>query len=347
MANIVVTGGAGFIGTNFALMAANEGHSVKVIDNFSRYTLLSGNAVSHDQNLEVLKRVPGIEIVRKDLRNIGEVEGEFRDADWILHAAGQTGVVNSVLKPRDDFENNLLATFNVLEAARLARSDPTLVFCSTNKVFGTNPNSMGIREGETRYEFSPEFSGFDETFSTDNCAHTPYGCSKLAADIYAQDYYHQYGLRTGVFRMSCIYGKYQLEHEYQGWLAHVVRNCLDTGRVTIFGNGKQVRDVLHVRDLIRAYRSYFSRAKSLGHQVFCIGGGPDNAISLLELISIIEKTTGKKIEIEFRDWRPRDQKIFITDNTKVCRALNWEPTISSEEGIGELVEEMSGHEITG
>jgi len=207
-----------------------------------------------------------------------------------------------VLEPRTDFEVNLVGTFNVLETARL--NDSSIVFCSTNKVYGNNVNTVPVHERPTRYLFADH--KFDqrvpESFPIDQTGHSPYGTSKLAADIYVQEYAHTYGLKAGIFRMSCIYGERQFRVEDQGWLSWFAIAAHMGKPVTIYGDGKQARDVLYVSDLLTAYEAFLE--SNVKHQVFNIGRGPDNTLSLLELLRMLREMTGKDPQVSFQDWRP-------------------------------------------
>jgi CDP-paratose 2-epimerase len=252
----------------------------------------------------------------------------------IIHTAAQTAVTTSLSDPRTDFETNAVGTFNVLETARL--NDASLVYCSTNKVYGDNVNSIPVEEQDRRYCFSDKkyLKGIPETFSIDLCGHSPYGCSKLAADLYVQDYAYTYSLKTGIFRMSCIYGERQFGVEDQGWVAWFIIATLTHKSITIYGDGKQVRDVLHVTDLIEAYNSFIE--SKLKHDVFNIGGGPEKSISLLELIDLIKEDTSISPSISFADWRASDQKVYISNTSKAKTLLNWTAKVRPREGITRL-----------
>ena len=275
-------------------------------------------------------------------RNARQLESVAKDAEVIFHTAAQTAVTTSVTDPRPDHEVNIQGTFNMLEAARKSGRNPSIIYCSTNKVFGDNVNKVGVVEKSDHYEFEPEYKvGISETFSIDLCEHTPYGVSKLAGDLYVQDYAHVYGLKTGVFRMSCIYGTRQLGVEDQGWVAWFTIATLLGKPLTIYGDGKQVRDVLFVTDLIELYDSFLK--SSLKHGVFTTGGGPKNTLSLLQLLGLLEKFTGKRSKVSFSDWRPSDQKVFVADISSARKALGWEPKISPAEGVKKLVEFVSAN----
>jgi CDP-paratose 2-epimerase len=277
-----------------------------------------------------------VKLVKGDVRSFEQVRDAARDVDAIIHTAAQVAVTTSIIDPRIDFEINALGTFNVLEAARL--EDASIIFTSTNKVYGENVNKIPVIEKETRYEYAdPKFrEGIPETFPIDLTGHSPYGCSKLVADIYVQDYAHTYGLKTGVFRMSCIYGERQFGVEDQGFLAHFVISAVLGREITIYGTGKQVRDVLHIEDLVRAVDLALKISRSLNGDVYNIGGGPNNALSLLEVIRYIEEMSKVKVSLKFGEWRKADQKVYISDIRKAKEKLGWEPKISWKEGIMRL-----------
>lgn len=335
---ILVTGGAGFVGSHVSEYYAKKGDEVIVFDNLSRGETLKTadrRESSINYNWNHLKNVENIELVKGDIRKGDEIIKAAEGVDAVIHAAAQVAVTSSVNDPRMDFEINALGTFNVLEAARKSENDPAVVYCSTNKVYGENVNQVPVKEEDTRYVFDG-IDGVPETLSIDLCEHTPYGCSKLAGDLYVQDYAELYGLKTAVFRMSCIYGTRQFGNEDQGWVAHFVISTVMGKPLTIYGDGKQVRDILYVSDLVRACDIFLESNKKSG--VYNIGGGPKNTISLLELLDLLEEETGKRSEITFSTWRPSDQKVYISDITKAKKELGWEPKIEPKEGIKELIE---------
>ncbi len=326
----MVTGGAGFVGSHTAEYYQQKGEEVVVFDNLSRAALLKYDS-PHTYNWNYLKS-KGIELINGDIRDFDQVRGACEGVDVIVHTAAQTAVTTSVQDPKTDFEVNTLGTFNVLEAAR--RNDvETVVYCSTNKVYGENVNNLEVIEKETRYAFK-NFRGVPEDFPVDLCEHTPYGCSKLAGDLYTQDYGHLYGLKTGVFRMSCIYGTRQFGVEDQGWVAWFTIATILGKPITIYGDGKQVRDVLYVTDLVRAYDAFLENGKS---GVYNMGGGSENTLSLLELLDLLEEFTGRKSPIRFDNWRPSDQKVYISDITRAKTELGWRPEINPREGVKRLV----------
>ena len=337
MAHMLVTGGAGFIGSHAALHFAGKGYEVDVLDNLSRGRLLKREDPNALFNWEYLSGRPGIRLFRGDVCDPQAVEPLVARADVILHAAAQTAVTTSVTDPQTDFQSNAAGTFTVLEAARRAGRRPTVVFCSTNKVYGENVNGIGVQEGERRYRFPAQMAtGVPETFSIDRCEHTPYGCSKLAGDLYVQDFGHLYGFRAGVFRMSCIYGTRQFGMEDQGWVAWFVIAALSGKPITIFGDGKQVRDVLWIDDLLRAYEAFIEQ-RDLRVEVFNMGGGPRHTLSLLELLEIIQKSAGIAPRISYAGWRPSDQKVYVSDVRRARELLGWEPRTTPSEGVERLI----------
>jgi CDP-paratose 2-epimerase len=255
--------------------------------------------------------------------------------DLCIHTAGQPGVPLSCRIPLEDFSINAFGTINVLEAIRQKCRDATFVYCSTNKVFGENVDGIKLIERQKRYVYDG-VKGVTEKMPIDLTGHTPYGASKYVGDIYTQEYAHIYGMKTAVFRMSCIYGIRQFGFEDQGWVAHFVIANLFKRPIKIFGDGKQVRDLLYVEDLIEAYDRFHK--SSIKHDVYTIGGGPQNTVSLLEFIEMVEEYTGLKMKYGFDDWRPSDQKVYISDIDKVSKALNWKPRIDPVKGVGLLTE---------
>lgn len=331
---ILVTGGAGFIGSHAAEFYAKSGDSVIVLDNLSRAKLLKKDA-EFDYNWNYLKEIPNIKLVRGDIRDKTLVENIVRSVDAIIHTAGQTAVTTSVIDPEEDFSVNVIGTFNILEAARKSPKKPAIIFCSTNKVYGDRVNRIKIIEKNDHYSFSKEFSkGIPEDFGVDLCEHTPYGCSKLTADLYCQDYALLYGLKIGIFRMSCIYGTRQFGVEDQGWVAWFAIAALLGKEITIFGDGKQVRDVLYVEDLIKLYDMFLRSDLRFG--IFNTGGGRKNILSLLQLLAILKKEIGTEIKIKYDEWRPSDQKVYISDTTKAKKELGWIAETSPEDGVLKL-----------
>ncbi|WXG40360.1 MAG: SDR family NAD(P)-dependent oxidoreductase [Candidatus Freyarchaeum deiterrae] len=335
--NILVTGGAGFIGSHVCEHFTKMGCKVIAFDNLERGKIL-GKEINQSYNLNFLKNLNNLEFIKKDIRDLKALKIVCKDVDIIIHTAAQVAVTTSLKDPNQDFEINALGTFNVLEAARQSANDPHLIYCSTNKVYGSNVNKIPVGKKGKRYEFEDEKfeKGVPEDFSIDLCEHTPYGSSKLAGDIYVQDYSHIYDLKTGVFRMSCIYGTRQFGVEDQGWVAWFAIATLLGKPITIYGDGSQVRDILYVDDLIKAYELFIK--SNLKQEVFNIGGGHKNTLSLLELLELLEEVTGKRTKIEYSDWRPSDQKVYVSDIRKVRKKLGWEVKISPKEGVSKMVE---------
>jgi len=335
---VLVTGGAGFIGSHATEFYAEQGTPVTVVDNRSRTDTLADADQTRDTatyNWEFLKEhYSTVNLIEADIREYNRLAEIVDGHDAIVHTAGQVAVTASLTDPRTDFEINTEGTFNVLEAARTADSDPTVVFASTNKVYGDNVNDVPVEERDTRYWYDdPAYeNGIPESLSIDDCEHTPYGTSKLAADLYVQDYAIRGKVNAAAFRMSCIYGPRQFGNEDQGWVAHFVLSALRNEPLTIFGDGKQVRDVLYVKDLVRAYDAFLSDPSDKP-AVYNIGGGPTNTTSLLEFIDLLESQTGMRPTIDFDDWREGDQKVYVSDIARAKQALNWEPQVDFEDGI--------------
>jgi CDP-paratose 2-epimerase len=339
---ILVTGGAGFIGSHIAERYAKEDHDVTIFDNLSRGELLQKEIKNLDFNKKYLEQFKNVKFIKGDVRKPDEIEKAAKDAEVIFNTAAQTAVTTSVTDPRADFEVNARGTFNVLEAARKSGTNPTIIHCSTNKVFGDNVNKVKVIEKDDHYEFEPKFEkGIPEDFSIDLCEHTPYGTSKLTGDLYVQDYAHIYGLKTGVFRMSCIYGTRQLGVEDQGWVSWFTIATLLGKPLNIYGDGKQVRDMLFVTDLVELYDKFLK--SNLKHGIFTTGGGNKNTLSLLQLLDLLEKITGKRSKTTYADWRPSDQKVFIADISKAKKELGWEPKTSPQEGVKQLAEFVSSN----
>lgn len=337
---VIVTGGAGFIGSHVSEFYAKKGEEVEVFDNLSRAQLLGYDDSNAVYNWNYLKKYENIKLVRGDVRNAESIKESAKDADAIVHTAAQTAVTTSLSDPRTDFEINAIGSFNVLEAARLSKNNPCIVFCSTNKVYGDNVNRIPVRDKGKRYEFADDKfrNGIPETFSTDLCEHTPYGASKLAGDVYVQDYAQRSEVDAAVFRMSCIYGTRQFGVEDQGWVAWFTIASMLGKPITIFGDGRQVRDVLYVADLVRAYDAFIQNRDRIHHGVYNIGGGPDNKMSLLNLIEMLKEITGRTSPISFDKWRPSDQKVYISNISKAALELGWRPNVSPKDGVTKLAE---------
>lgn len=335
---ILVTGGAGFVGSHTTEYYAKRGDEVIVYDNVSRAKLLNYSASNAMYNWNYLKDNFDVTLIKNDIRYPENLEKAANGVDVIIHTAAQTAVTTSVLDPRTDFEINAFGTFNVLEAAR--KTGASVVFCSTNKVYGDNVNKIKVEEKESRYAFADKNfqNGIPETFSTDLCEHTPYGASKFAADVYVQDYARRNEIDAAVFRMSCIYGTRQFGVEDQGWVAWFTIATMLGKPITIYGDGKQVRDMLYATDLVAAFDAFVHKKNSLHHGVYNMGGGVENTMSLIELLDYLEDITGKRSKISYANWRPSDQKVYISDTRKAQKELGWMPKLSPREGVCKLIE---------
>lgn len=343
MDSVLVTGGAGFVGSHVAEFYAQRGVDVTVLDNFSRIDTLETadkdrNTAAYNWNY-LSDNYPEVDLVRGDVRDADLVTEIVEGHDGVVHTAGQVAVTTSLDDPRTDFEVNAGGTFNILEAARLADSDPAVVLASTNKVYGENVNGIPVREEGDRYWYDdPDFDeGIPESLSIDGCEHTSYGTSKLAADLYAQDYAARGVVDAAAFRMSCIYGPRQFGNEDQGWVAHFAISTLENEPLTIFGDGKQVRDVLYVKDLVRVYDAFLSDPEGKS-AVYNMGGGTENTTSLLEFLDLLESETGERTEISFDAWREGDQKVYVSNVSRAKRELDWKPQVSFENGISRFVD---------
>ena len=334
--HILITGGAGFIGCNLAAAFLNQNAQVTLVDNLSRPRT--------DQNLAWLQETYGtdrLRFVQADIRDAAAMQKVVPGHDAVYHLAAQVAVTTSVKDPREDFDINALGTFNVLEAARLASTPPALIFASTNKVYG-GMEEISIVEQQSRYAYADFPEGIPETQNLD--FHSPYGCSKGAADQYVRDYERIYGLKTAVFRQSCIYGPRQFGVEDQGWAAHFVIAAVLGRAITIYGDGKQVRDMLYIDDLVRAYQMALEQIDSISGQIYNIGGGPRNTLAIWrEFGPLLEKAIGRPIDVSYGDWRPGDQPVYVSNIDKAQRELGWQPEIGVEEGMGRLVEWVQTH----
>jgi CDP-paratose 2-epimerase len=324
----VITGGAGFIGCNVAAHAMRAGHQVVVLDNLAR--------PGAGANAQWLSTLDGdLSVIHADVRDYQAVRAAVRDAEAVYHLAAQVAVTTSVIDPRSDFEINALGTLNVLEAVRAECPGAFLAYSSTNKVYGSM-QEVGVQRNGTRYEFANLSEGIGETQLLD--FHSPYGCSKGAGDQYVRDYSRIYGLRTVVFRQSCIYGPHQVGSEDQGWVAHLMIQALRGDKIVIYGDGLQVRDILHVDDLIACYSAAHTAIDAVSGEVFNIGGGPLNTLSLVELIAYLQERLGRPIEYEFAPWRAGDQRVYVSNLSKARDALRWKPAIGVTIGLDRLMQ---------
>ena len=332
--NALITGGAGFVGSNLAAYLLGKGEKVTVFDSLARH----GAA----ENLAWLRSLGLTEFVHDDVRNAFDVEQTIKNVqpDVIFHLAGQVAMTTSMQSPRRDFEINVLGSINVLEAVRQYTPKTAIIYASSNKVYG-NLDHLDLVEAETRYQPRSAQKGVDESVAIE--FHTPYGCSKGAADQYMLDYARGFGLNTVVFRHSTIYGGRQFATYDQGWVGWFCRQALETKQdpdrpaFTVSGDGKQVRDLLHVSDAVNAYVSAFEHIEAARGQAFNIGGGMENSMSLLELLLFLQKRLGITLKYEHLPWRQSDQKFFVADNSKAERLIQWSPKMSKEQGIEDTI----------
>jgi CDP-paratose 2-epimerase len=331
----LIIGGAGFIGTNVAEHAIRSGHDVIIYDNFSRY--------GSEDNARWLAGEYGsrVQTIRGDIRERDPaLVRAMEEVDAVYHLAAQVAVTLSVDDPRHDFETNALGTFNVLEAVRASARRPALLYSSTNKVYGKMAD-VAIIEAEGRHTYADLPTGVSENQPLE--FYSPYGCSKGTGDQYVLDYARIYGLKTVVFRQSCIYGPHQFGIEDQGWVAWFSIRALQGQPVTIYGDGKQVRDVLYIDDLTAAYEAALRNIDRISGRAYNIGGGPAFTMSLLELLDLLEQSQGIRPEHRFADWRPGDQLVYISDIRKAEREFGWTPRVSPAEGVGRLIGWLSEH----
>jgi CDP-paratose 2-epimerase len=326
----LITGGAGFVGANLAHRLLSEGRRVLVFDNLSRPGV--------ERNLDWLQQnhATGLDVAVADIRDAAAVERAVARADHVFHFAAQVAVTTSLVDPREDFAVNALGTLNVLEAARAQPVPPSVLMTSTNKVYGGLEDVELKLDGQRYGPVAAEIAnhGISEARPLD--FHSPYGCSKGTADQYVHDYARSYGMKTVVFRMSCIYGQRQFGTEDQGWVAHFLLRALDGEPITLFGDGKQVRDILFVDDLVDAFVLAQRNIGKLAGAAFNIGGGPRNVISLLDLLDQIEVLDGKRPETAHEDWRTGDQRYYVSDTRRFEAATGWRPAIDARHGIERL-----------
>lgn len=327
---LFITGGAGFIGTNAAAHFLRQNWEVAIYDCFARR--------GTEYNWQWLSCQGKIKLFHADIRDRGNLYkalADFGAPDLVLHLAGQVAVTFSVQNPYEDFEINVAGTLNLLEILRSLKYDPVLIYASTNKVYG-GMEKVSISEDAYQYHYRDLAYGIPESYPLD--FHSPYGCSKGAADQYIHDYARIYGMRSVVMRQSCIYGCHQFGMEDQGWIAWFIIASLLGRPLTLYGNGKQVRDVLFVEDLVGCYDAAFRNIADTQGEIFNIGGGPANTLSLLSLLDILQELLGRKLTVGQGDWRPGDQKVYISDIRRAKEIFGWEPEITPFQGIKKLWE---------
>lgn len=328
---ILITGGAGFVGTNVAKRLAGAGMNVRILDSLAR--------AGSEENVDWLREAfpDRIELIEADVRDVDAVRAAVDGIEHVYHLAAQVAVTTSLSDPSTDFSVNARGTLNVLEAVRASPSSPSLIFSSTNKVYG-GLSDIDLVECAMRYAPKDErvrANGIPETRALD--FHAPYGCSKGAADQYVLDYARSFGLRTLVMRMSCIYGPHQHGNEDQGWVAHFVRSALASETVTVYGDGKQVRDVLFVEDLVNAFELARSNIGELSGRAFNLGGGAENTLSVLELIEEVERITGGSMQVSTEAWRVGDQRYYVSDTRRFGQATGWRADVALPDGLSALV----------
>jgi len=329
--NILITGGVGFIGTNVAIyFGKDKKNKITLVDDFSRAGV--------DKNAKFLeKRFTNIKIIKSDVRKTSNFLTDLKKSNYIIHLAGQTAVTTSINKPALDFRSNLEGSFLLLEAVRKYNPKAIVIYSSTNKVYGNLAHHKLIKNKKIkRYEDLTAPHGISETEKLDFIS--PYGCSKGATDLYFLDYHRIFSLNTVVFRQSCIYGPHQIGVEDQGWVAYFAKQFHFKKSITIFGDGYQVRDLLYIDDLIKAYEKAVNNIDKVKGSVFNLGGGVKNAYSLLNVIEILEKKFGYQIKINFSSSRIGDQKYFVSENLKAKKNLDWKPTINFKQGLDKLID---------
>ncbi len=330
MAEILITGGAGFIGARLALQLLSGGHRVTVFDNFSR--------IGAELRVRWLREHRNIgnrlKVIRGDVSDFASILAATRGVERIYHLAGQVSVTGSVQNPLLDFSDNALGTLNALESARREGNDPVFIYASTNKVYG-GLEDLPIGESPTSYFYTDSRRGISESRAVD--FRSPYGCSKGCGDQYTLDYFRVYGLRTVVLRQSCIYGPWQLGTEDQGWVAWFMIAALRGREITIYGDGKQVRDLLFIEDLVQSYECAARNIDQTAGKVYNIGGGAENKLSIWsEFGPMLEEMMGREVPVRYADWRPADQKIYISDIELARNELLWSPRVPVAEGLGIL-----------
>jgi CDP-paratose 2-epimerase len=326
--HVLITGGAGFVGSNLAHALLREGERVIVADNFSRQGVR--------RNAAWLTALHGdrVRIEAVDVRDAAAVRGLVRQAKQVYHLAAQVAVTTSLVDPRADLETNVLGTFNVLDAARTVLDPPPVLFTSTNKVYG-GMEEVPVELSGGAYRYADGRRGVSEEARLD--FHSPYGCSKGAADQYVRDYARIYGLPTVVFRMSCIYGTRQFGTEDQGWVAHFGRALYRGEPLTLYGDGHQVRDILWIDDLVEAMLLAMGRIDAVAGEVFNVGGGAGNAVTVRGVVERLEEVTGRSVPVLTAPWRPGDQRIYVSDTARIERVLGWRPRTSWKAGLEKLV----------
>jgi len=329
---VLVTGGAGFIGSNLADRLAREGHDVLVYDALARPGVETNLAWLKQRHPERIKAVIA------DVRDTAQLSDAAAQAKAVFHMAAQVAVTTSLVDPIEDFEINVQGTVRLLEALRTRNGSVPVVFASTNKVYGGLEDLQMRLENDAYTPVDAEIRGHGVSEARPLDFHTPYGCSKGAADQYVLDWARSFGVPSAVLRMSCIYGPRQMGTEDQGWVAHFLIRALEGKPISIYGDGKQVRDILQVSDAVDAYMRAWARIDRVQGRAFNLGGGPSNAVSLRQLLAHIEELVGRPVELEFSDWREGDQKYFVADTRKAHAELGIGLPTPWREGVAGLAE---------
>lgn len=324
--HLLVTGGAGFIGTNFCLAAARLGYPLTGLDNFS-------NPPSK-KNLPLLKRA-GVDLREFDIRN--PLPTSLSNVDHVIHLAGHCSTPRSFTDPRRDFLDNALGTFNVLEFARSHGNIP-VIYASTIKVYPDSLNTLPIKESRKRFSFADR-KGIDETYPIEPGSHAPYGASKYAGDLYCQEYFRSFGVPTVINRLSSVFGPHQHGSEEAGWISHFLKSKKTNRPVTVFGTGKQVRDALWVHDLVELFFLQMKHLEKIMGKIYNVGGGPKNALSLLELVEYLNRKGGRPMKVKLAGPRTGDLKVFICNIAKIRSDTGWSPNTSVWKGIDTLYDE--------
>jgi len=334
MTKLLITGGCGFLGSNLAAHALKQGYQLVVFDNLSR--------LGSHENLKWLKAEGDFDFIHGDIRNANDISRciSYFQPDLVFHLAGQVAMTTSISDPRKDFEINVMGTINLLEAIRLQKINPTIIYSSTNKVYG-DLEQFHYLEGAKRYSIPERELGFDENTPLD--FRSPYGCSKGSADQYMLDYHRNYHLKTVVFRHSSIFGGRQFSSFDQGWVGWFIACALNAKRdinfkFTISGNGKQVRDILFAEDLISCYFSVANHVNKCVGNAFNIGGGMINSISILELFDYLEKAIEVKLSYDVLPFRASDQKLFVADISKAKKIFGWNPSMNKEDSLDKMID---------
>jgi CDP-paratose 2-epimerase len=340
-APVLITGGAGFIGINLAHRLLSQGYPVRIFDSLSRSGV--------DENLRWLRDTHplGLEVQLGDVRDEKSVQEAVRDVRHVFHLAAQVAVTSSLLDPQHDFAVNAGGTLNLLEAARATASRPGVTYASTNKVYGALEHVALLGEGE-RYvpaDARLQAHGIDETQALE--FHSPYGCSKGAAEQYVLDYARTFGMANCVLRMSCIYGPHQHGNADQGWVSHFLRCALLDVPLTIYGDGRQVRDLLFIDDFTAALETVLEQAPALAGRAFNLGGGVRNTVSLLELIDIIEEMERRTVTLRFAPWREADQRYYVSDTGRFRESTGWRPRVAVAAGVRALAAWVRQRELDG